>query len=184
VGKKRKGPEEELKKYIVAVDFSKIEGMKLYGAGITDSRHVDILVGMLEDFPYVGKLRSTQKRAIVNSFSVKFKKYEKYVDLYVSRDRIDVVDFIERRLGKESAIIVADPRVYADIRARFARNPAIKVIKEDKNKMKHILGEYLSKAFFALLNVVDTFIRWASRLFTQGKAGKHVKITKGRVERR
>ena len=183
MGKEREGPEKELKKWMVAADFSRIEGMKLYGAGITDSKHLDLLVSMLKDFPYVGKLRSAQKRAVVQSFPVKFRKYENYVNLFVSPSVKKVIDFVEKNVGNSPATLVVDPKVYRGIKARFS-GKSVEIFVEDKKELRHIFDEFMHRAVSSLLNVVDVSIRWSANLFRDRNVKNYVHISKGNREQR
>jgi len=178
----QKRPKDRLKDYIVAIDFSRFDSLKLYGAGIADTSQTYKLMEAFKDFPYVGKLRSEQKKNIIQAFPVKFRKYEKLIALYASTDRIRIIDFVERRIRDRTALMVVDPKVYSDVRARLSGNTKVMVIVENKQKLKHELGEFTAKLSMSVLNTVDVFMRWARELFIRKRATKYVRIVRGKKE--
>jgi len=161
VSKKQKKPEEELKKYIIVIDYARFDNLKLYGAGVAENKYTDLLGSLRKKFPYVGELRSKQKRRIVSNFPEKIKHVEDYVDLVASTDLNRVLDSIESYV-KHSTEVIVDPVVYGRFRERF---PDVIAKKEDKNLLRRS-GKH---AIEALLNIVDTFMRWVKSVVGKAK---------------
>ena len=152
MGQKREKQEGELKKYIIVIDYARFDNIKLYGAGAIEEKDINLLLPLKEKFPYVGKLRSQQKKQLVSDFPHKIRRVEKYLDLVASTDMQKVFDSIEVYV-KNSVEVVVDPVAYGGFAARF---PSVVAEKEDKNRIRRA-GRH---AMETLLNITDVFIRW------------------------
>ncbi len=160
---------------IGAVDFSRFDRLKLYGVCILeDMRNVN-LKDALEDFPYIGRLRSERKKALVSTFPIKIRKYEENLVLYASPHKRRILKFVERRIRDKRAFLVADPKIYADLKSLLSKNAEVKIIPENK---QHLQSDWELLA----PNIADAFIRSVKELFIKGRAQRHVKIVRGKKE--
>ena len=156
MGKKQKKRQDELKKYIVAIDYSRLKGTKLYGAGAIAEDDASLLKDVAKKFPYVGNLTSKQKKQVVSDFPNKIKRIEDKIDLIASTDINRVLESIEPYV-KHASEIVVDPTVYPRFREKF---PDANAIKENKNNLTRGSNVHT----LTLLNIVDSLIRWVKNV--------------------
>ena len=181
VGEKQKKQQDELKKYIVAIDYSRLNGTKLYGAGIVNEQDISALDRI--EFEYLGAQRSKTKKKTVPLFRKKIRGIDKVLDLIAAKRLEKIFETLDSRFQRSRSTVILDPKVLRPFKARYKTTidkGQMEIMVEDKAKLKRS-GQ---KAALNLLNIVDALIRWANILFSEGKAEKYVRIERGTLRKK